>query len=98
MEILELKDHPWFVGVQFHPEYLSRVLEPSRPYLGFVAAASGCLAEVVRRSGRGGFPLGGLMSPAVGGFGGGGGGGMNGVNGGGMVDGGLLSSMEGVKI
>lgn len=41
MEIVELKDHPYFVGVQFHPEYLSRVLNPSKPYLGFVAASSG---------------------------------------------------------
>ncbi|KAF2763292.1 CTP synthase [Pseudovirgaria hyperparasitica] len=48
MEIVELSDHPYFVGVQFHPEYLSRVLEPSRPYLGFVAASSGCLEEVTR--------------------------------------------------
>ena len=47
MEILELKDHPWFVGVQFHPEYLSRVLRPSKPYLGFVAAAAGCLAGLL---------------------------------------------------
>ena len=47
MEILELPDHPWFVGVQFHPEYLSRVLRPSKPYLGLVAAAAGCLAEVM---------------------------------------------------
>lgn len=39
MEIIDLKDHPWFVGVQFHPEYLSRVLQPSKPYLGFVSAA-----------------------------------------------------------
>jgi len=46
MEIIELKDHPWFVGVQFHPEYLSRVLEPSKPYLGFIAASAGILAEV----------------------------------------------------
>jgi CTP synthase len=46
MEIVELKDHPWYVGVQFHPEYLSRVLMPSKPYLGFVAAASGCLEKV----------------------------------------------------
>lgn len=30
MEIIELRDHPWFVGVQFHPEYLSRVLSPSK--------------------------------------------------------------------
>lgn len=41
MEIVELKDHPYYVGVQFHPEYLSRVLEPSKPYLGFVAASAG---------------------------------------------------------
>jgi CTP synthase len=41
MEIVELKDHPYFVGVQFHPEYLSRVLEPSKPYLGLVAASAG---------------------------------------------------------
>jgi CTP synthase len=46
MEIIELKDHPWFVGVQYHPEYLSRVLQPSKPYLGFVAAAAGCLEKV----------------------------------------------------
>lgn len=52
MEILELKDHPWFVGVQFHPEYLSRVLEPSKPYLGFVAASAGCLDEVIFRAKR----------------------------------------------
>ncbi|KAI9765048.1 MAG: CTP synthase ura7 [Geoglossum simile] len=41
MEILELRNHPWFVGVQFHPEYRSRVLHPSKPYLGFVAASAG---------------------------------------------------------
>jgi len=48
MEILELKDHPWYVGVQFHPEYLSRVLHPSKPYLGFVAAAAGCFRKVMQ--------------------------------------------------
>lgn len=47
MEILELKNHPWFVGVQFHPEYLSRVLRPSKPYLGFIAASAGCLDHVL---------------------------------------------------
>ena len=47
MEILELKGHKWFVGVQFHPEYLSRVLQPSKPYLGFVAASAG--DEVLER-------------------------------------------------
>ncbi|KPI34489.1 CTP synthase [Cyphellophora attinorum] len=46
MEIVELQDHPWYVGVQFHPEFLSRVLKPSVPYLGFVAACAGLLDEV----------------------------------------------------
>jgi CTP synthase len=46
MEITELRDHPWFVGVQFHPEYLSRVLAPSKTYLGFFAAAAGCLERI----------------------------------------------------
>ncbi|KAF2203517.1 CTP synthase [Delitschia confertaspora ATCC 74209] len=46
MEVIELKDHPWFVAVQFHPEYLSRVLDPSRPYLGFIAASAGLLDQI----------------------------------------------------
>lgn len=50
MEIVELKDHPFFVGVQFHPEYLSRVLRPSPPYLGFVAASAGVLDQVTTAS------------------------------------------------
>jgi CTP synthase len=48
MEIIESKDHPFFVGVQFHPEYLSRVLDPSKPYLGFIAASAGCLSEITQ--------------------------------------------------
>ncbi|KAI1177959.1 CTP synthase [Nemania sp. FL0916] len=43
MDILELHDHPWFVGVQFHPEYQSRVLDPSKIIMGFVAASARCL-------------------------------------------------------
>lgn len=49
MEIVELKEHPYFVGVQFHPEYMSRVLNPSKPYLGFVAAASGYVPPYFRK-------------------------------------------------
>lgn len=30
MEIIEVRDHPWFVAAQYHPEYLSRVLAPSK--------------------------------------------------------------------
>jgi CTP synthase len=47
MEIFELKDNPWFVGVQFHPEYLSKVLEPSRSYLGFLAVSVDCFEEAM---------------------------------------------------
>ena len=52
MEILELRDHPFFVGVQFHPEYLSRVLRPSKPFLGLVAASAGILAEIMSGKGK----------------------------------------------
>ncbi|KAL5989916.1 hypothetical protein ACLOJK_010811 [Asimina triloba] len=41
MEILELPSHPYFVGVQFHPEFKSRPAKPSALFLGFIAAASG---------------------------------------------------------
>lgn len=50
MEIIELKDHPFFVGVQFHPEYLSRVLKPSPPHLGFVAASAGVLEQEISKT------------------------------------------------
>lgn len=39
VEIVELKDHPWFVGVQFHPEYKSTVLNPHPVFVNFVKAA-----------------------------------------------------------
>ncbi|MCD6156302.1 MAG: CTP synthase [Candidatus Atribacteria bacterium] len=39
VEIIELPDHPWFVGVQFHPEFLSRPNRPHPLFLGFVQAA-----------------------------------------------------------
>ncbi|KAI1431854.1 CTP synthase N-terminus-domain-containing protein [Xylaria sp. CBS 124048] len=48
MEIFEMKDHPYFVGTQFHAEYESRVLAPSKPFLGFVAASAGRLDEVLQ--------------------------------------------------
>ncbi|KAK7735837.1 CTP synthase ura7 [Diaporthe eres] len=48
MEIFELKDHPYFVGTQFHAEYQSKVLNPSKPYLGFIAASAGLLEKVLK--------------------------------------------------
>ncbi|ODQ64046.1 CTP synthase [Nadsonia fulvescens var. elongata DSM 6958] len=47
MEILESNDHPYMVGAQYHPEYLSRVLDPSKPFLGLVAASAGILDQVI---------------------------------------------------
>ncbi len=38
MEILELEDHPYFLGTQFHPEYKSRPGRPSPPFLGLIEA------------------------------------------------------------
>lgn len=39
VEIIELKSHPWFVGVQFHPEFKSSPKHPHPLFKGFVAAA-----------------------------------------------------------
>jgi CTP synthase len=39
VEIVELEGHPWFVGVQFHPEFRSRPLEPHPLFRDFVGAA-----------------------------------------------------------
>lgn len=39
VEIVEIKDHPWFVGVQFHPEYKSTVANPHPLFVNFVKAA-----------------------------------------------------------
>jgi CTP synthase len=58
IEVVELKDHPWFVGVQFHPELKSTVEVPHPLFVSFVAAcakyrdlkeASG-IAEIMRES------------------------------------------------
>ena len=38
-EIIELKDHPWFVGVQFHPEFRSRPFTPHPLFSSFIKAS-----------------------------------------------------------
>jgi CTP synthase len=40
VEIVELPDHPWFVGVQFHPELKSRPSDPHPLFRGFIRAAN----------------------------------------------------------
>ena len=39
-EIIELKNHPWFIGVQFHPEFKSRPFEPHPLFSSFIKASS----------------------------------------------------------
>jgi len=39
VEVVEREDHPWFVAVQYHPEFKSRPLEPHPLFAAFVDAA-----------------------------------------------------------
>jgi CTP synthase len=41
VEIVEIKDHPFFVGTQFHPEFKSRPLAPHPLFMSFIKAAIG---------------------------------------------------------
>jgi CTP synthase len=43
MEVAELPGHPYYIGVQYHPEFKSRPLIPSPPFLGLILAACGQL-------------------------------------------------------
>jgi CTP synthase len=38
-EIIEIPDHPWFIGVQFHPELKSKPFDPHPLFASFIAAA-----------------------------------------------------------
>jgi CTP synthase len=38
-EIVEIRDHPWFIGVQYHPELKSRPFEPHPLFASFIEAA-----------------------------------------------------------
>ena len=42
VEMVELKDHPWFIGVQFHPEFKSRPTKAHPLFKGFIAASIKC--------------------------------------------------------
>jgi CTP synthase len=39
VEIVEIPNHPWFVGTQFHPEYKSTVDKPHPLFVAFIRAA-----------------------------------------------------------
>ncbi|MEM1313279.1 MAG: hypothetical protein AAGI51_01915, partial [Pseudomonadota bacterium] len=38
-EIMEIPDHPWFIGVQFHPELKSKPFDPHPLFASFIEAA-----------------------------------------------------------
>lgn len=44
--------HPYYVGTQYHPEFLSRPLEPSPPFLGLLLASSGQMDAWLEGSGN----------------------------------------------
>ena len=39
VEIIELTDHPWFLGCQFHPEFQSRPMKPHQLFVHFIRAS-----------------------------------------------------------
>ena len=45
VEVVEVANHPWFVGTQYHPEYKSTVQSPSPLFVAFVNAALACDAR-----------------------------------------------------
>lgn len=51
VEIIELSDHPWFVAVQFHPEFQSKPLQPHPLFMSFVGAA---FEKLKRQTGKNG--------------------------------------------
>jgi CTP synthase len=50
VEMIELPNHPWFVGCQFHPELQSRPTRPHPLFAGFIAAAAGAKRRSVTTS------------------------------------------------
>jgi CTP synthase len=53
VEIVELPDHPWFLAVQYHPEFKSKPTAPQPLFAGFIGAA---VAHSKAKSSRGGAP------------------------------------------
>ena len=52
MELIELKDHPFFSAGQFHPEFLSRPGKPHPLFRGLIEAAQQRRGEVAARNGK----------------------------------------------
>ena len=56
MEMVELAGHPFYCAVQYHPEYISRPLAPSPPYLGLILASVGKLQSFLAHGGQSNTP------------------------------------------
>jgi CTP synthase len=63
VEIVELKDHPWFVATQFHPEFKSRPTRPHPLFRGFIAAV---IARIEAQASAGERPNSGIVAGANG--------------------------------
>lgn len=50
MDIVELEDHPTFVRIQYHPEFLSRPIKPFPPYLYLLLASVGICCIITRKA------------------------------------------------
>ena len=65
VEIVEIRDHPWFLGCQFHPEFKSRPLEPHPLFKAFVGAACQYRKQRLARAERTGTAPAGPTVPAA---------------------------------
>jgi CTP synthase len=54
MEIVELQDHPFYIGVQYHPEFKSRPRRPSPPFTGLILAATEHMRKLTNINGGAG--------------------------------------------
>jgi CTP synthase len=52
VEIIELPDHPWFLGCQFHPELKSRPMRPHPLFASFIGAARRHADQLAGRTSR----------------------------------------------
>jgi hypothetical protein len=64
--MVELPDHPWFLGCQFHPEYKSKPTEPHPLFVSYIAAALAHHLNKAEREARGEDPVGDKVAAVTG--------------------------------
>ncbi len=65
VEIVEVRDHPWFLGCQFHPEFKSRPLDPHPLFKAFIGASLAHNQMRLAASGEAAFPAGQVVEKGV---------------------------------